>query len=53
MMLKFLIDKIKINLLEGMTPQEAVDAVAEEQGIFKGGKTYNYLMQRAEEEWQR
>ena len=48
-MIKFLIELIEINLSKGMSPQEAVDKVAEEQGLYIGGKSYNYLLQRAKE----
>lgn len=49
-MLRFLIDRFELNLLKGMSPEKALDAVAEEQGLHKDGKVYKYLVQRIKEE---
>lgn len=48
-MLRFLLDKVAFKLKDGMNPKKAVDSVADEQGISKDGRTYEYLLQRAYE----
>lgn len=52
-LLRFWLERLFWNLEDGMTPKEAVDKVADDYGLYKEGRTYEYLLKRAYEHRER